>query len=115
MRHGGSGQRGDGEPFHQLANQHHPAAIALIGNVPCPERQRDRGKKLHQAYQTEIKRAVGEGVNLPAHHDRQHLETKAGAGTRQPERDKRAVRHQRRAAIRVYRSHKPSRTYKNAA
>ena len=82
---------GDSDPLGNLPEQHHAAAVELIGNVAGDQRQQHRGQKLHQADQPEVERPACHRVNLPAHHNGKHLETEAGSRTGYPESDKRAV------------------------
>jgi len=84
-------QHHDRDRLHRLAGSYDGAAVIAVGDMARHQHQRQRGKELHQADQTEIECTAGQGIDLPADGDRQHLIRHRCGDAREPEVRERTV------------------------
>ena len=83
-------QRGAG--VDGLANAQHRWAVETVSDLADQQRQRDERQELREPDQTEIERAAGQVVDLPADPDRQRHIGGHGKYPRAPEHHERTVR-----------------------
>ena len=82
---------GHGHERDELAHAEDAPAIEAIGDVPDDQHERKRRQELHEADETEVERAAGQRVDLPADGDRQHLIRHDRRDPREPQAGERSV------------------------
>ncbi len=95
VREADGGEYCNRHQFHELSQHHDASALKLVGNMTGWQGEHHRGKELHQSDQAKIECATSDGVYLPAHCHRQHLEAEARGDARKPELDEGGMRAQR--------------------
>ena len=89
----GRAQKRCHQQLRREAGCHDVRAINPIRHVARHQRQQQGGQKLVQTDETQIPRAAGQLVHLPAHGHHQHLAGGGGGETSDPEAQKGALLH----------------------
>jgi hypothetical protein len=68
-----------------LAETQDRPAVVAVGDLADHQRERKARNELRQAHQSQIERAAGELIDLPADRHRLHLKGDGGSDARPPE------------------------------
>ena len=88
-----------GQAFDELCQPHHAAAVVAVRHRACDQHQQKSRNELREPDQTQIERAAGHLIDLPADRHDLHLQCKARGDPRAPEQDEGTVMADRKVRI----------------